>query len=144
MRPVPGLPIRCGLLGCIDDAVLPLLLHPKSMCHATSPPPALRGQHPCQSNSGCSFCKFWNRVPLCPLLPPPLVLPHPLSFPRGGGGRHLVNTKFFVTSHCVGVGDSVVRHCHLYPLYSWQDILELDSTRVQGMQMVGHKVMCLA
>ena len=28
-----------------------------------------------------------------PVPSPPLVLPHPLSFPRGGGGRHLVNPK---------------------------------------------------
>ena len=33
-----------------------------------------------------------------------LVLPHPLSFPRGGGGgRHLLNPKFFVAAHCVVV-----------------------------------------
>ena len=57
--------------------------------------------------------------------PAPPVLPHPLSFPGGGGG---VNPKFFVAAHCV------VGHCHLYPLYSWQDILltlaemELDTT----------------
>ena len=35
-------------------------------------------------------------------LPPPLVIPHPLSFPGGGvGDRHLVNPKFFVAAHCV-------------------------------------------
>ena len=33
--------------------------------------------------------------PLCPA--PPLVLL------GGGGGRHLVNTNFFVTAHCVVV-----------------------------------------
>ena len=64
---------------------------------------------------------------------PPLVVPHPLSFPGGGGG-HLVNPKFFVVAHCVVVCDCVVGHCHLYPLYSWQEIfltfteMELDST----------------
>ena len=36
--------------------------------------------------------------------PPPLVLPLPLSFPRGGwGDRHLLNPKFFVAAHCVVV-----------------------------------------
>ena len=36
--------------------------------------------------------------------PPPLVLPHPLSFPRGGvGDRHLLNPKFFVAARCVVV-----------------------------------------
>ena len=67
---------------------------------------------------------------------PPLVVPHPLSFPGGGGGgRHLVNPKILVAgSLCCCVGDCVVGHCHLYPLHSWQDILltfaemELDST----------------
>ena len=35
---------------------------------------------------------------------PPLVVPHPLSFPRGGvGDRHLVNPKIFVAAHCVFV-----------------------------------------
>ena len=69
--------------------------------------------------------------------PPPPVLPHPLSLPGGWGvgDRHLVHTKFFgYGSLCCCVGDCVVRHCHLYPLYSLQDILltfdemELDST----------------
>ena len=41
---------------------------------------------------------------ICALCPPP----PPLSFPtpchsRGGGGRHLVNPKFFVAAHCVAV-----------------------------------------
>ena len=26
-----------------------------------------------------------------------------LSFPKGGGGRHLLNPKFFVAAHCVVV-----------------------------------------
>ena len=68
-------------------------------------------------------------------LPPPLLsCPTPCPS-RGGGGRHLVNTKFFCYgSLCCCVGDWVVRHCHLYPLFSSQDILltlaemELDST----------------
>ena len=70
-------------------------------------------------------------VPPPPPCRPPLVVPHPLSFPGGGlGDRHLVNPK---SSLCCCVGDYVVGHCHLYPLYSWQDILltfaemELDS-----------------
>ena len=34
--------------------------------------------------------------------PPPLVLPHPLSF-QGGGGPSLAQPKFFVAAHCVVV-----------------------------------------
>ena len=68
--------------------------------------------------------------------PPPLFCPTPCpSAVAGVGNRHLVNTKSFCHgSLCCCVGDCVVRHCHLYPLYSWQDILltfakmELDST----------------
>ena len=30
-------------------------------------------------------------APTC--TPPPRIVPHPLSFPGGGGGRHLVNPK---------------------------------------------------
>ena len=42
--------------------------------------------------------------------PPPLVVPHPLSFPGGGGvgDRHLVNPKFFVAAHCVVVWVTVL------------------------------------
>ena len=65
--------------------------------------------------------------------PPPLVVPHPLSFPGGGGS--LGQPKIFrCGTLCCCVGDCVVGHCHLYPLHSWQDILltfaemELDST----------------
>ena len=70
---------------------------------------------------------FWST-------PPPLSVPaHPLSFPGGGAslGQH---QKFCYGSLCCCVGNCVVRHCHLYPWYSWQDILltfaemELDST----------------
>ena len=39
---------------------------------------------------------------------PPRVIPHPLSFPGGGGGRHLVNPKFFVAAHCVVVWVTVL------------------------------------
>ena len=48
-----------------------------------------------------------------------------MSFPGGGGS--LGQPNFFV-------GDCVVGHCHLHPLYPWQDVLltsaemELDST----------------
>ena len=64
----------------------------------------------------------------------PFVLPHPLSFPGGGGGRGGLSTKKIYGSLCCCVGDCVVGHCHLYPLYSWDDIfptfaeMELDST----------------
>ena len=59
--------------------------------------------------------------------PPPLVVPHPLSFPGGGGGAggpSLGRPKIFrYGSLCCCVGDCVVGYCHLYPLYSWEDIL---------------------
>ena len=45
----------------------------------------------------------------CSWYPPPLVVPHPLSFPNGGvGDRHLVNPKFFVAVHCVVVWVTVL------------------------------------
>ena len=66
----------------------------------------------------------------------PRVVPHPLSFPGGGGGRaSLGQPKIFrCGSLCCCVGGCVVGHYHLHPLHSWQDILltfaemELDST----------------
>ena len=60
--------------------------------------------------SGCLVQKPFD------LPPPPLVLPHPLSFSRGGGLSH---KNFCYGSLCCCVGDCVVRHCHLFPLYSW-------------------------
>ena len=43
------------------------------------------------------------------LYPPPLVVPHSLSFPRGGvGDRHLANPKIFVAAHCVVVWVTVL------------------------------------
>ena len=44
-----------------------------------------------------------------PTIDPP-VLPHPLSFPGGGGlgDRHLVNTQIFVTAHSVVVWVTVL------------------------------------
>ena len=67
--------------------------------------------------------------------PPPMSFPTPCPSVREGGGRHLVNRNFCVAAHYVVVWVTVLwGHCHLYPLYSWQDILltftemELDST----------------
>ena len=67
--------------------------------------------------------------------PPPFSCPPPpLSFPGGWGGRHSGNTTVCDSSLCCCVGFCVVRHCHLYPLYSWRDIvlgfaeMERDST----------------
>ena len=64
---------------------------------------------------------------------PPLLFPTPCRSPGGGGS--LGQPKIFrCGSLCCCVGDCVVGHCHLYPLYSWQDILltfaemEFDST----------------
>ena len=76
----------------------------------------------------CTGCIFGT--------PPPLVVPHPLSFPGGGGGGpSLGQPKIFrCGSLCCCVGDCVVGHYHLHPLHLWQDILltfaemELDST----------------
>ena len=66
---------------------------------------------------------------------PPRVVPHPLSFPGGGGGGSLGQPKIFrCSSLCCCVGGCVVGHYHLHPLHSWQDILltfaemELDNT----------------
>ena len=64
------------------------------------------------------------------------VVPHPLSFPGGGGGGpSLGQPKIFrCGSLCCCVGGCVVGHYHLHPLHSWQDILltfaemELDNT----------------
>ena len=53
-----------------------------------------------QASGEREWCKFWKY--------PPLVLPHPLSFPRGGGGCHLVNTNIFVAAHCVVVWVTVL------------------------------------
>ena len=75
-------------------------------------------------------------VPTC-TPPPPRVVPHPLSFPGGGGagGASLGQPKIFrCGSLCCCVGGCVVGHYHLHPLHSWQDILltfaemELDNT----------------
>jgi hypothetical protein len=62
-----------------------------------------------------------------------LLFPTPCGSPGGGGS--LGQPKIFrCGSLCCCVGDGVVGHCHLYPLYSWQDILltfaemEFDST----------------
>ena len=59
------------------------------------------------------------------------VVRNPQDSVRGASlGQH----KNVYDSLCCCVGDCVVRHCHLYPLYSWQDSLlafaemELDST----------------
>ena len=45
--------------------------------------------------------------PLSTGTPPPLSFPTPCRSP-GGGGRHLVNPKFFVAAHCVVVWVTVV------------------------------------
>ena len=56
--------------------------------------------------------------------PPPLSFPTPCRSPGGAGGPSLGQPKIFrYGSLCCCVGDCVVGYCHLYPLYSWQDIL---------------------
>ena len=89
------------------------------------------------------FCGVVLREMYCPsvvtpsviLPPPPLSCPTPCPSPGGGWGAALGQHKnVCYGSLCCCVGDCVVRHCHLYPLYSAQDILltfaemELDST----------------
>ena len=92
--------------------------------------------HGCGCMQGAYTHKGWQKhVDMAGgiLSPPPLVVPHPLSFPGGGGG--LGQPKIFrCGSLCCSVGDCGVGYCHLNPLHSWQDILlifaemELDST----------------
>ena len=81
----------------------------------------------------------WGRISPVSVASWPLVVPHPLSFPAGGGGvgdRHLVNPNFSLRLIVLLLGDCVVGHYHLHPLHSWQDILltfaemELDSTTI--------------
>ena len=68
-------------------------------------------------------------LPPCPPFlppppPPPLSFPTPCRSPGGAGGPSLGQPKIFrYGSLCCCVGDCVVGYCHLYPLYSWQDIL---------------------
>ena len=65
-----------------------------------------------------------------------IVVPHPLSFPGGGGGSFGQPKIFRCGSLCCCVGDCVGGHYHLHPLHSWQDILltfaemELDNTTI--------------
>ena len=100
-------------------------------------------QHACV---GLLDIDIWSTTSIgCFLLPPPsFVLPHPLSFAGGGGVSPGQYKNFCYGSLCCCVGDCVVRHCHLYPLYPWQDILltfaamEFDSTT---MFMPGTNVM---
>ena len=79
--------------------------------------------------------------------PPPLVVPHPLSFPGGGGGSLGQPKIFRCGSLCCCVGDCVVGRYHLHPLHSWPNILltfaemELDSTTTGEpvlAQVIGH------
>ena len=73
-----------------------------------------------------------------PLPHGPLVVPHPLSFSRGGWGTVTWSNQNFslrlIVLLCGRLSQCVVGHCHLYPLHSWRDILltfaemELDST----------------
>ena len=86
-----------------------------------------------QLKSPCNDTVAQNRHPST--LTPPCRSP-PLVVPRGGGGGpSLGQPKIFrCGSLCCCVGGCVVRHYHLHPLHSWQDILltfaemELDST----------------
>ena len=86
---------------------------------------------------------FDLRAPPPPCPAPPLVLP--LGGGRGDGGPSLGKHNIFsYGSLCCCVGDCVARHCHLYPFYSWLDILlsfaEMERARTT-MFTPGMKVM---
>ena len=67
---------------------------------------------------------------------PPLSFLIPCPSPWGGGS--LGQPKIFCCSSlCCCVGDCVVGHCHLYPLYSWQDILLLYAEMELEMEVLG-------
>ena len=48
-----------------------------------------------------------DRMAIKPYPPPPLSCPTPCPSPEGGG-RRLVNTKIFVSAHCVVVWVTVL------------------------------------
>ena len=53
-------------------------------------------------------CKWGCCDSIC-LPPPPLVVPHPLSFPKGGWGTVTWSTEnFFVVAHCVAAWVTVL------------------------------------
>ena len=94
------------------------------------------GCHTLQSGFQPSWslpCYLSETMSLWILFTPPLVVPHPLSFP-GGGGVTWSTQNFSLRLIVLLLGDCVVGHYHLHPLHSWQDILltfaemELDST----------------
>ena len=75
--------------------------------------------HPTQQVAGdMGLVPHWLQPACAVTIPspraPPLVLPHPLSFPKGGGGGLTLSTSNF---HCCLARQCVVRHCHLYPLH---------------------------
>ena len=95
----------------------------------------------CVANMGSVWTTLWTSAKGLQAIStlPPRVVPHPLSFPGGGGGvvggPSLGQPKIFrCGSLCCCVGGCVVGHYHLHPLHSWQDILltfaemELDNT----------------
>ena len=65
---------------------------------------------PDHGHSKCSWRAEVHQQTAAGMYPaPPHVLPHPLSFPRGGvGDRHLVNPNFFVAAHYVVVWVTVL------------------------------------
>ena len=80
--------------------------------------------------------KGGSEAPKKVCVPPPPSLSCPTPCPSLGGGWGLSlgqHKNFCYDSLCCYVGDCVVRHCHLYPSYSWQGIsltfaeMELDS-----------------
>ena len=72
----------------------------------------------------CTIKWQTEKKPSSHSITPPLSFPTPCRSPGGGGGPSLGQPKIFrYGSLCCCVGDCVVGYCHLYPLYSWQDIL---------------------
>ena len=96
--------------GCYINLGIVLL---RTRCPACSSQHGHLNRYPTPGLADVHKCEFllpaWaGSAPLACSTPLGLCTPHPcpappLSFPRGWGGRHPVNTKFFVTAHCVVV-----------------------------------------
>ena len=85
--------LKKSLFQCIPGAwlLLPIACSVGYLHSAPHPPPRLH-----TLSGGNGRWQLWGRGRG--------VLPHPLSFPRGGvGDHHLLNPKFFVAAHCVVV-----------------------------------------
>ena len=107
----PRAPSRTVLVGAVEP--------PQRAQHST-PIKSDATPHPTQC------CWTRPRIP-----PPPLVVPHPLSFPRGGvGDRHVLNPQFFGAAHCVVVAN---HHPRVLPkAFQWKVVSMCTSSRSSG------------